>query len=108
MQGLSKASSWGPHNMPRGRVEQLARIDRAGITVDWPNRRRKGFVLIGAERRDLAARCRDGGARLLVLLDSLLALDGHRGRHRLPHRLLQILRPGLEGGAVQKYRPRNI
>ena len=50
----------------------------------------------------------DGPPRVLLLVLVQIALERDRLAHGGPHGVLQVGRPGVEGGAVQENRPRDV
>src|SRR5262244_1658806 len=69
---------------------------------------REGGVLGERGLHDAAAVLLDRGPRVALLLDGEIALPCHRRRDGVAHGLLQVRRPGVEGGAVQEDRARDV
>src|ERR1700687_193551 len=92
----------------RHHPEHIRAIHLTSVGEQWLNRGDEGVVFLRIQLDDLAAGILDRLARLLVLLDRELALKRDRLGHRLLHGALEIVRPGVERRAVEKYRPRNI
>src|SRR5947209_5847594 len=88
--------------------EHLGAIALARIGPERLDRAREGRMLISIELGDLAALLRDGATRRDILLDRESSLERDRGRHRLAHRILQILRPRVERRAMQEDRARDV
>src|SRR5262249_13217124 len=91
-----------------GQVEQRR---PEGLPRLLEQRRHRGgecIVLGGRELDDLAALRHDRLACLLFLLHVQLALKRNRIRYRAAYAVLNIRRPGIEGGAMQEDWPRNV
>src|SRR3954470_12080163 len=80
----------------------------AGVVEQWLHRGAKGVMLPSSELDDLAILRLDGFACVLLLLHVQPTLEGDRVRDRALHGALKARRPGVEGGAMQEDRSRDI